>query len=339
MGRFIAVAAAFGAVCTIGLMAQTPAAASAGDVLGVGNFIHVVANLDKSIEFYRDGIGLELTGAPGPHLFSASAVVSGLYDAPGTSRVASLRIPGSEMAVEMVEFKDIVSTPAPLRIQDPGAILLHLTVRDLDTVMARLKQAKVPVMTTGGQPVTLGGAAGNTREVLVRDPDGIFIRLTQPDPVPASTAPATANVIGAGFGVTIADTEKSMQLYREALGFRPQMEAAFHADEKQMAVTGTPGAQFRRSTALVPGGTFQLEFLEFKGAAPSAAHPAIHDPGSSVLRLRVRDVDTVVKALKAAGLPIVSAGGEVVTFGRSRAVILREPNNLFLQALQATPAP
>ena len=27
-------------------------------VLGVGNFIHVVGNLDRSIEFYHDALGL-----------------------------------------------------------------------------------------------------------------------------------------------------------------------------------------------------------------------------------------------------------------------------------------
>src|ERR1035438_7910388 len=145
MTRFIArlIASAFTA-CAMRLMAQTaPPAAPAGEVLGVGNFIHVVANHDKSIEFYRDVIGLELTGAAGPHLFTANAVVSTLYDAPGAqSRVASLRIPGSEMAVEMVDFKDIATKPARPGLQDPGAIILSLTVRDLDAVVARLKQAK-----------------------------------------------------------------------------------------------------------------------------------------------------------------------------------------------------
>src|ERR1700727_1914942 len=73
-------------------------------VLGVGNFIHVVSNLDKSIEFYRDGLGLEMTGAPGPRTFSANAVVSSLYDAPGAqSRGASFKIPDSDMAGEIVE--------------------------------------------------------------------------------------------------------------------------------------------------------------------------------------------------------------------------------------------
>ena len=36
-------------------------------VLGVGNFIHVVSNLDRSIEFYHDALGLEMTRAPGLH--------------------------------------------------------------------------------------------------------------------------------------------------------------------------------------------------------------------------------------------------------------------------------
>jgi hypothetical protein len=38
-------------------------------------------------------------------------------------------------------------------------------------------------------------------------------------------------------------------------------------------------------------------------------HSEIHDPGSGVLRLRVGDFDAVVKALKAAGATVVSAGG------------------------------
>ena len=58
-------------------------------VLGVGNFIHVVSNLDKSIEFYRDGLGLEMTGAPGPRAFSTNAVVSSLSQRAGCAEPRS----------------------------------------------------------------------------------------------------------------------------------------------------------------------------------------------------------------------------------------------------------
>ena len=112
---------------------------------------------------------------------------------------------------------------------------------------------------------------------------------------------AAGNMIGAGFGLTIGNTDKTEQLYRDVLGFQPRVDAAFETDKNQMLVTGTPGAQFRRSTALVPGTSFQVEFLEFKGIEQKPAHLAIHDPGASVLRLRVRDLDHILNALKSDG--------------------------------------
>ncbi len=283
-----------------------------GEVLGVGNFIHVVADLDKSIEFYRDSIGLELTGAPGPRAFSANAIVSSLYDAPGAqSRVASFRIPGSEMAVEIVEFKDLHATAVRPGPQDPGAITLILSVRKVEAALAALKVGNVEIVSSG------------PGEVLTRDPDGIFVRLTERGPAPSSTVPASSNVIGAGFGITVADLDKTLRFYREALGFPYSPDGA-------RAVNG-PVA---RTTLLVPGSAFPVEFAEWN-VKRQPAHAAIHDPGAGVLRLRVRDLDAVVKALKAAGAPIVSAGGKAVSLGRGRAVIVRELNNVFLQAMQA----
>ena len=48
------------------LPAQTGAPGTDGLVAGVGNFSHIVSNLDKSIEFYRDVLGLELSAPPAP---------------------------------------------------------------------------------------------------------------------------------------------------------------------------------------------------------------------------------------------------------------------------------
>ncbi len=113
------------------------------DVLGVGNFIHVVGNLDRSLEFYHDALGLEMTGPPGPRAFSANAVVSSLYDAPGAqSRVASFKIPDSAMAVEIVEFQGMNATPVRPRFFDPGAITLTLVVNDIEAAKTRLSLIK-----------------------------------------------------------------------------------------------------------------------------------------------------------------------------------------------------
>jgi len=263
-----------------------------------------VANLDRSIDFYRDAIGLELTGAPGPHVFSANAVVSSLYDAPDAqSRVASFRIPMSEMAVEMVEFQGLTATPIRARQQDPGAITLTLMVPDLDAAKARLKGAKTETLSS------------DAREVVVRDPDGIFVKL------------AVGSAGGARFGVAVVDLDKTTRFFREALGFQVPSGAAATSD-----------TAMRRATLLVPGSAFPVEFTEYKTKDRNPVRAAIHDPGASVLRLRVGDLDVTLKALKAEGAAVVSVGGEPVNLGRARAVILRESDNLFLQALEQAPA-
>src|SRR5271163_2033988 len=77
---------------TAAALAQTPPSAPPGAVIGVGNFIHVVSNLDKSIEFYHDVLGLELNGQPGPRAYAPNALVSVLYHAPGAQmRIGALR--------------------------------------------------------------------------------------------------------------------------------------------------------------------------------------------------------------------------------------------------------
>src|SRR5271169_5532067 len=121
MRRFIATAGLYVAGCA-SLFGQAP-------VVGVGTFIHVVANLDKTMRFYGDRLGLELNGAPGPRAFSTNAVVENLYNAKGSqSRVAVFKIPGSPLGVEFVEFQNASQQPFRPRLQDPGASLLTVAV-------------------------------------------------------------------------------------------------------------------------------------------------------------------------------------------------------------------
>ena len=46
---------------TLPLRAQAPQPAPVGDIVGVGNFAHIVADLDRSLGFYRDVLGLTVT--------------------------------------------------------------------------------------------------------------------------------------------------------------------------------------------------------------------------------------------------------------------------------------
>lgn len=103
--RISAVAALF----TASLAAQSP-------VVGVGNFSHIVASMDRAIEFYRDVIGLEMSGQPGA--FSGNPAIMSLGNTPGAqSRAATLKVPGSALGVELIEYKDIDRKPAQPRVR------------------------------------------------------------------------------------------------------------------------------------------------------------------------------------------------------------------------------
>jgi lactoylglutathione lyase len=288
----------------------TSSALAGQGVLGVGNFIHVVANLDRSIEFYHGALGLEMTGASGPRAFSANAVVSSFYDAPSAqSRVATFKIPDSDMAVEIVEFQGVNATPVGPRFFDPGAIKLTLVVQDLEATKTRLYRIK-------GLEWISASALGS---VLVRDPDGIFVELVQVRKGPSPYGP-TAEDPKVRLGVTVEDLDRTTRFYWGALGFKGGSSAALGLARLQ-----------------VPGDAFPVDLADLKYADAKPVHSAIHDPGSGVLRLRVDDFDGVVQALTTAGATVVSAGGQPVNLGRSRAVIVRGMDNFFLQVLESDP--
>jgi hypothetical protein len=239
------------------------------------------------------------------------------------------------MRAELVEWKGVERTPIHPRYQDPGAATLILTVRDLTPILARAKKAATPIVTTGGEPVRLD----DSRAILLRDPDGFYVELIQPDSLPA-TPPG--NLLSVSFAVTVSDTERMMKVFRDALGFQPQ-PSAFQADKARLALVGLPRARVRRTTTLVPGTNFQIEFLEFSGVDRKEVHSHPRDPGSPLLRLVVRDLDSALKAVTSAGLTIASHESQPVTLvnpnGGLRAAIAAAPDNLFIQLLQQLPKP
>jgi catechol 2,3-dioxygenase-like lactoylglutathione lyase family enzyme len=315
-----------------------------GGVIGVGNFIHNVANLDKSLEFYHEVLGMELQRAPGTQASAASGrpfistpEILNLYNATGGHyRVGTALVPELPMRAELVEFRDIDRRAVQLRIQDPGASIYILSVRDLTPVMARVKQSGATVITTGGEPVML---ADRSHAVLLKDPDGFFVELVQRNPAPAK-APADSNFTDVSFAFVVSDTDRMMRVFKDALGFQPRT-GAFLKDKTQWRLLGIKSAQVRQSTALVPGSSFQVDFFEFKGIDRKPVHGRPQDPGAAVLRLLVRDVDSAVKDLDAIGVKVASAGGQAVSIPAgslpSRAAIARAPDNLFVQLFQPAP--
>jgi catechol 2,3-dioxygenase-like lactoylglutathione lyase family enzyme len=270
-----------------------------GQVLGVGKFTHVVGSLDRAIEFYGDALGLEMTGVPGQRAFSANPVISSLFNAPGVqSRMASFKIPESDLVAEIVEFQGLNSPPVRSRFYDPGAVTLSWAVADLEAVKARLNRLK-----------DLEWISAYSASVTVREPEGIFVTLRQIPKPPRRQRPEDRE---AWVGVTVEDLDKATRLYWEVLGFT--------------------GDSLRRLRA--PGDGFPLHFDAPNYADRKPVQLSVHDPGAGILQLKVGDLDAAMQALKEAGAAVASLGSELVTVDGNRAVILRDLNNFFLQVLE-----
>ena len=318
------------------VLAQSPEPAPAGDVVGVGNFAHIVADLDRSLGFYRDVLGLTVSAtmpfAPN------DAVAKFGHTEGGQSRVAVLKVPGLAMGVELIEYKNIQRNAQHPRFYDPGAANLALRIRDLDSLFPKIAAfAGVKVLTKGSKPVTLTTPNGTLHAVFVQDPDGFVVEMLDVANPPAD-APAGHVIAGSAFEATVRNSEESVKFYNELLGFDLKLGAQFNDNQDMAATAGAPGASFKQSTARIPGTAVPFTLIEFKNIERKELSGRTQDPGTTVLQLIVRDVTALTAKLKAAGVPIVTTGGEPVQVAPGlKIAIVKDPNNLLLELAERGP--
>ncbi|MEO8465165.1 MAG: VOC family protein [Gammaproteobacteria bacterium] len=318
-----------------------PGPTPTGLVVGSGNFYSpIVEDLAQAVVFYRDGVGFEVRGEPtnadaNPQL----RAMFGLPDAHLRQQIG--RAPPTPGGVEIVEIPRAGRQTVEQQIRDPGAVMLMVAMRDIDAPLARLKQLGAPIVTTGGMPVNVGG---QTRAVVIKDPAGHFVELVQPGTLPPVAEGSTANIVGVRVRHTVANLERSLALYRGALGLAGGAEVPAYVDDA--AVLDLLGllhrTRYRLTMLTVPTSGLQMEFMEFKGARPPAK-PAILAPGSTRMQLRVADIDAAVAALTKAGGKFISTGGKPLDLPAGNATlkvgIVRDPDDLFVVLIQAPPAP
>jgi catechol 2,3-dioxygenase-like lactoylglutathione lyase family enzyme len=315
--------------------AQTAAPAGA-PIVSSCNFSPIVADLEKSIAFYQGVLGLTVPPPPatGRPFDSTSPVLDmlGVHGAEG--RWVTARIPGSRCGVEIVEFAKVDRKPLTPRPQDPGASTLVLLVREIEPLLARARAAGTPIVTTGGAPVAVESEGGTA--VLLRDPDGHFVELLQPSVLPATTAPATATVIGWRARISINRIDDTLKLYRDqfALDVKPATPAKNAAFS---ALNGLADASVGITTLNLPGGG-RLDFAEFGAVSRSPLAARVQDPGATRVQLQASDAAVTIDLAKKAGATVISTDGAVVSLGGgTRAAGLRDRDNLFLVIFSSAP--
>jgi catechol 2,3-dioxygenase-like lactoylglutathione lyase family enzyme len=160
-------------------------------VIQLQNLAHTTESLEKTAPFYRDVLGLKLNGTADPLAQRPQKLDEDMSKFTATSgmsfRGATFRIPNATFGFELTEFTGGSRKTVRPNIQDIGAATLALQVRDIEMVVAKVKASGAPVVTLSGAPVNpTGNSNSKFREIVVRDPDGFFVELQQPDPLPAT---------------------------------------------------------------------------------------------------------------------------------------------------------
>ena len=313
-------------------------------VVQLQNLAHTTDSLDKTVPFYRDVLGLPVNGARDPLTAQPQKLDEDMSKFTATKsmsfRAATFRIPNAAFGFELTEFTGGPRKTVRPNIQDIGAATLALQVRDIEKVLAKVKASGAPIVTIGGAPVNpTGNPNSRLREIVVRDPDGFFVELQQPDPLPASAANATGDILGASVQLAIEDSAKTVAFLRDAIGFNARATGALGTNAVVANLIGLPGSQWRITHGSIPTTTLDFGLIEYSGVARTKVVAGAEDPGSPAFTMVVRDINAAVEQWTKAGGTVATSGGKpIVRANGAGNVFVRDVNGFMWELIQrATP--
>ena len=150
-------------------------------ILGAHHTSFTVADLERSVAFFRDVLGFEL-------LFTREVrqeYFDRIVGLPGcVVRVALFRIPGGGHHVELFQYLAPRGEPHRPRPCDPGSTHLSLLVDDLAGLVGELRSRGAVL---AGEPVLINaGPNEGGLAMYLQDPNGVLVELFQP---PARATP------------------------------------------------------------------------------------------------------------------------------------------------------
>lgn len=146
------------------------------------HFSFTVSDIERSIAFYRDLLGLRLVHrmvhdqkyTSSQIGFRDALLKVALFDVSNMPQGSS----PSRHVLELIEYVNPRGEPQDMATNRPGAAHLALQVDDLEAEFVRLKAAGVQFRSDAPVPVTHGRHTGGLTCYL-RDPDGITLELIE----------------------------------------------------------------------------------------------------------------------------------------------------------------
>jgi catechol 2,3-dioxygenase-like lactoylglutathione lyase family enzyme len=320
-------------LAAMALLPLSPIHAQPAHVTGQPMLHLNTSDLDASLAFYRDLLGMEMFHSTP---FSDGANLGG---APGAKfRTAQLRVPGGDFRMELIEWTGAKLNPQHRRIQDPGQVMLSIDVHDFPSKLEGVKRLGLKVMSKNGEVET----TGNQPALMITDPTGFLVELNDIDHAKKRSPDAwTGPITGVRFYITVEDLAKTVAFYNNVFGFgMAEPPAAQPAPTRIKTQFDQPAfTTFRLvRNGTFPGIKFPITFQEFGGVERHPVHHGVMDPGGPILPLTVTDLPAAVAAVKANGGTIgLGTTSEALPLD-ARAVWVRDPNGWLLRLSAPAPA-
>ena len=322
----------FAATLAQGQQVQNPT--NKTGVIGLMHAIHSTNDVEKTLAFYQNVFATngQVRGfdPKGPRILTNSPTA--------TLRVAMTNLPGA-FNFELTQFADLDrQTNKQPDIQDSGAPMMKMLVRDLATVVANAKKANAPILTKGGAPVTAPTPIGTAKAIIMRDPDGYFVEAIQATPeIIAATPTSPSQIVGAIMGLTVRDMDETLKYWNGVLAMEMPQPTKFESDQAMLDLMGLPkGASYRISSGVISGSPARIEFIEIKGVPRKAFDLRVTDPMACGMAIRIGHIRDVLAKIKASGGRVLSKDEALVEWSDTvRNVFVKDPNGLNLELVGA----
>ena len=336
-------------IAVIAISAQRPGnvpegpapSASHGKVVGVAFVGRMVADLDKSVAFYK-AIGFVPVEGVNP-AWRNDEVFNRIHGTKGVeSRMAKFtlnsNISGKPFTLYLRDFRGIKrrNVMRDKTAWEPGASHIDLTVPDAQALWSRLKAAGMLwPRTWDGKLIPLPGQTKYTM-AYIRDPDGVDVEIVDQHPAQPATAMQAARAANPpGFnhiGLVVLDSDKAKRFYGGLLGEEfPKTESRWISNNDFMdSVVGGHGNILRIfngtfAEAADPSARMHFEIIEYQNRKKPVEAYSITDAGVGYIGLEVDGLDAFMARLKDGGVNIVS-DGIVPMAGGYRVALVRDPD-------------
>jgi catechol 2,3-dioxygenase-like lactoylglutathione lyase family enzyme len=239
---------------------------------GVDSVGMTVANLERSVAFFRDVLTFELV-EQFEDAGRETELLTGVFGA--RTRTARMRL--GEEVLELTEFLAPRGRPYPpdTRGNDQWFQHIAIIVSDMDAAYRRLRDHGVAHASTGPQRLPdWNPNAGGIEAFYFRDPDGHFLEVLQFPPGKGDRRWHTRERLFLGIdhtAIVSTDTERSLRFYREGLGLAAA-GAAENFGVEQEHLNNVFGVRLRITTLRAPAGP-GVELLEYLAPRTGRAAP------------------------------------------------------------------